>query len=91
MAGEILGVSGNDIIALACDLAAVEIEVDDALGKQARLRSGGLVVGWSSLPYFSQFSASGSLAFNAEFPTGVNSYRAYRLPWPDGESGPHRR
>ena len=32
-------------------------------------------------PYFSQFSASGKLTFNAEFPVGVNSYRAYRLPW----------
>jgi len=60
-------------------------------GNAQALRSGGLVVGWGSLPYFSQFSASGGLVFNAEFPTGVNSYRAYRLPWPAGDSGPHRR
>ena len=38
--------------------------------------------GWGNLPYFSEFSPSGRLVFNAELPTGVNSYRAYRLPWP---------
>jgi hypothetical protein len=27
-------------------------------------------------------SPSGQLLFNAEFPAGVNSYRAYRQPWP---------
>jgi hypothetical protein len=52
--------------------------------------SGDLFAGWGSLPYFSQFSPSGSLLFNAEFPAGVNSYRAYRLPWPaTGASGRH--
>jgi hypothetical protein len=34
-----------------------------------------------SLPYFSEFSPAGKLLFNAEFPTAVNTYRAYRLPW----------
>jgi len=45
-------------------------------------RGGGdLFVGWGSLPYFSEFSPSAKLIFNARFPAGVNSYRAYRLPW----------
>jgi Arylsulfotransferase (ASST) len=43
---------------------------------------GNLVVGWGALPYFSEFSQSGSLVFNAEFPAGVNTYRAYQFPWP---------
>jgi Arylsulfotransferase (ASST) len=47
---------------------------------------GGLFVGWGALPYFSAFDPSGQLVFNAEFPVGVNSYRAYLLPWP-GRSG----
>jgi hypothetical protein len=47
---------------------------------------GNLFVGWGSLPYFSEFSSSGQLLFNAQLPTGVNSYRAYLLPW--GSSGP---
>jgi Arylsulfotransferase (ASST) len=44
--------------------------------------SGDLVVGWGALPYFSEFSASGKLLYNAEFPPGVNTYRAYQFPWP---------
>jgi len=45
------------------------------------LGGGSEFVGWGSLPYFSEFSPSGKLTFNAQFPTGVNTYRAYRLPW----------
>ena len=41
-----------------------------------------LVVGWGALPYFSEFDRFGHLLFNAEFPTGVNTYRAYQFPWP---------
>ncbi len=45
---------------------------------------GGLFVGWGALPYFTEFDPSGRLVFNAEFPTGVNTYRAYVLPWRPG-------
>ena len=45
---------------------------------------GDLVVGWGTLPYFSEFSPSGKLLFNAEFPAGVNTYRAYLQPWNPG-------
>ena len=51
-------------------------------GDAQTLLDGDVVVGWGSLPYFSQFSASGTLLFNAQFPVGVNTYRAYREPWP---------
>jgi Arylsulfotransferase (ASST) len=43
-----------------------------------------LFVGWGSLPYFSEFNRFGQLVFNAQFPAGVNSYRAYLLPWSPG-------
>jgi hypothetical protein len=43
---------------------------------------GNLVVGWGALPYFSEFDPWGNVIFNAEFPTGVNTYRAYLQPWP---------
>lgn len=42
---------------------------------------GGLTVGWGALPYVSTYGANGTLLFNAEFPAGVNSYRAYRFDW----------
>jgi hypothetical protein len=48
---------------------------------------GNLFVGWGSLPYFSEFNSSGQLIFNAGFPTGVNTYRAYLLPWNPPGSG----
>jgi hypothetical protein len=50
-------------------------------GNGQTLPSGDLVVGWGSLPYVSEFSRSGALLFNLQFPTGVNTYRAYRFPW----------
>jgi Arylsulfotransferase (ASST) len=53
-------------------------------GNGQTLRDGDLLVGWGSLPYFSEFSPSGSLLFNAEFPTGVNTCRAYRFNWKPG-------
>ncbi|WP_042377453.1 arylsulfotransferase family protein [Streptacidiphilus melanogenes] len=50
-------------------------------GNAQTLRDGALVVGWGSLPYVSEFGASGALLFSAEFPAGVNTYRAYRFDW----------
>jgi hypothetical protein len=47
--------------------------------------AGNLVVGWGALPYFSEFSPSGTLTFNAEFPSGVNTYRAYQFQWPPSQ------
>ena len=50
-------------------------------GQRADRSNGDLFVGWGALPYFSQFSPTGQLVFNAAFPQGVNTYRAYLLPW----------
>ena len=49
---------------------------------------GNLVVGWGALPYFSEFSPWGKLLFNAQFPAGVNTYRAYLQPFPQQGGGP---
>jgi hypothetical protein len=38
-------------------------------------------VGWGALPYLSEFDRRGAVVFNAKFPTGVNTYRAYRFDW----------
>jgi hypothetical protein len=56
-------------------------------GNSQRTEAGNTVVGWGSLPYFSEFAPNGQLLYNAQFPTGVNSYRAYLLPWNPGHSG----
>ncbi len=56
-------------------------------GNAQTTADGNLVVGWGSLPYFSEYDTAGDLLFNAEFPAGVNSYRAYLLPWGSQGSG----
>ena len=56
-------------------------------GNSQRTADGNTVVGWGSLPYFSEFAPNGQLLYNAQFPTGVNSYRAYLLPWNPGKGG----
>jgi hypothetical protein len=60
-------------------------------GNSQRTADGNTVVGWGSLPYFSEFAPGGQLLYNAQFPDGINSYRAYQLPWNPGsghDSGP---
>jgi hypothetical protein len=60
-------------------------------GNAQTTRNGDTVVGWGALPYFSAFSRSGALLFNAEFPSGINTYRAYQLPWLPQRPQHHRR
>ncbi len=60
-------------------------------GDAQTTRNGDVFVGWGALPYFSEFSQSGDLLFNAELPAGVNTYRAYQLPWPGDWSRGHSR
>jgi hypothetical protein len=60
-------------------------------GNAQTTNNGDLFVGWGILPYISEFDRQGNLIFNAEFPTGVNTYRAYLLPWNppgSGQGGP---
>jgi hypothetical protein len=57
-------------------------------GNAQTTADGNLFVGWGILPYISEFDPQGSLIFNAELPAGVNTYRAYLLPWnPPGSGG----
>jgi arylsulfotransferase ASST len=50
-------------------------------GNAQTTADGNLLVGWGSLPYLSEFSRSGTLLLNVQYPTGVNSYRAYTFRW----------
>ena len=52
-----------------------------ATGSAQTTKNGDLFVSWGGLSYFSEFSPSGKLLFNAKLPDGVGTYRAYRLPW----------
>ncbi len=50
-------------------------------GNAQTTRNGDLFVSWGNTSFFAEFSPSGKLLFNARFPAGISSYRAYRLPW----------
>ena len=54
-----------------------------ATGNAQTTRNGDLFVSWGGLSYFSEFSPSGKLLFNAKLANGA-TYRAYRLPWNPG-------
>jgi hypothetical protein len=56
-------------------------QLASAMGNAQTLSDGNLFVDWGSLPYISEFNAKGHLLFAAQFPAGVDSYRAYLLPW----------
>jgi Arylsulfotransferase (ASST) len=51
------------------------------------LPSGNLFIGWGAEPWFSEFSSSGQLLFDAHMPPGDQSYRAYRFPWTGTPTG----
>ncbi len=55
-----------------------------ATGNAQTTPNGDLFVSWGGLSYFSEFSPSGRLLFNARLPDGAGTYRAYRLPWNPG-------
>jgi Arylsulfotransferase (ASST) len=50
-------------------------------GNVQPLPNGDLFIGWGSAPYFSEFSPSGQLLFDAHFHGSYQSYRGYRFPW----------
>ena len=45
------------------------------------LENGDTFVGWGAEPYFSEYSASGQLLFDAHLHGSYESYRSYRFPW----------
>ncbi len=64
-----------------------EGQVAASQGNAQTTAEGNLFVGWGALPYFSEFDSSGNLLFDAQFPAGVNTYRAYLLPWNPDQPG----
>jgi hypothetical protein len=50
-------------------------------GNAQSLPGGGWLVGWGGLPNITEFNAQGQILYDAQLPTGENSYRVYRVPW----------
>jgi MFS family permease len=53
----------------------------DYMGNSQPLQNGNVFVGWGSEPYFSEYSRSGKLLFEGEFPRPDLSYRATLQRW----------
>ncbi len=56
-------------------------------GNVQPLANGNLFLGWGAEPWFSEFSSSGQLLFDARMPPADESYRAYRFPWTGAPTG----
>jgi hypothetical protein len=52
-----------------------------------QLANQNMFVGWGSEPYFSEYSASGQLLFDAHLHGSYESYRGYRFPWTGTPAG----
>jgi Arylsulfotransferase (ASST) len=50
-------------------------------GDAETLPDGDVFVGWGEEPYFTEFSSTGQVVFDARLPAPGQSYRAYRMPW----------
>ncbi len=57
-------------------------------GSMQVLPNGNVFVGWGDQPNFSEFTPGGELIFDAKFPGGLQSYRAYRYPWTGQPAAP---
>ncbi len=50
-------------------------------GNYQTLPNGDAFIGWGPQPYFSEYSPTGQLLFDAHMPPADQSYRAYRFRW----------
>jgi Arylsulfotransferase (ASST) len=50
-------------------------------GSVQTLANGNVLIGWGAAPYFSEYTASGRLLFDANVYAADQSYRALRYPW----------
>jgi len=58
------------------------------LGSMQPLAGGNALVGWGSLPFFSEFSRSGRVLLDARWPAPDISYRVFLEPWAGTPSSP---
>jgi hypothetical protein len=64
--------------------------ITNSQGNAQALPAGGWMVGWGGLPNFTEFNAHGQVVFDAQLPTGEDSYRVYREPWAAQPTEPPR-
>ncbi len=55
--------------------------VTNSQGNAQILRNGNVFVGWGDQPNMTEFTSSGRVAWDGVLPSGVTTYRAYRVSW----------
>jgi outer membrane protein assembly factor BamB len=64
--------------------------ITNSQGNAQTLPGGGWMLGWGGLPNFTEFNGQGQIVYDAQLPTGENSYRVYREPWAARPTGSPR-
>jgi hypothetical protein len=59
----------------------------DSQGNVQALEGGDMFVGWGAQPYFSEYTPTGALVFDAHMPSKTQSYRGYRFQWTGTPTG----
>jgi hypothetical protein len=60
------------------------------MGNGQLLPDGGVVSGWGSEPFVTEFAPDGRIRFEAAMPRGGQNYRAFRFPWKGTPAVPPR-
>lgn len=64
--------------------------VSKFMGNAQVLGDGGVVSGWGSEPFVTEFDPRGRVRFEAALPKGGQNYRAFRFPWKGTPTAPPR-
>ncbi len=75
-------------VSVAKSFAPPQPVTSNSQGNVQMLSNGNFFVGWGDQPRATEFDDSGGVVWDATFPTGVSSYRAFRGDWtaaPPGE------
>jgi len=79
--GLVLAVSASsDKVIAEYDHAAPPL-LAGSQGDVQALADGNVFIGWGAEPYFSEYSSSGALLYDAHMHGSYQSYRSYRFPW----------
>ncbi len=67
--------------AVVASLAHPTPIVTNSQGNAEILNNGNVFVGWGDQPNMTEFDTSGAVVWDAVLPSGVSTYRAYRVSW----------
>ena len=86
--GLIVSLSPGGSAAVVAEFTHPSPLLSGSQGNIQQLADGDEFIGWGSEPYFSEFSPSGQLLFDAHMHGSYQSYRAYRFPWTGAPTAP---